>query len=181
MRPLIGIVGVVFVGILKWAFDHFLWDWLANFLEVKRHFKEATLIASVSSYVIPFLIVVVCIVSLYWLVHLDLGGRARQPVSSLSRSPAWCQKDVEPAATDDTNRYMTAYQAIHYLADESDWGERTRRTRTRFDEVPNGMRTNPLFVAQNEFKTIAERSAIHAIGRLNGEGVHVDIPERYWL
>jgi hypothetical protein len=124
MRPVIGIIGLGFAGILKWAFDHFLWDWLANFLEVKRHFKEATLIASVSSYVIPFLIVIVCIVSLYWLVRLDVIGRARQPASSLLPSPAWRQKEVEPAATGpDTNRYMTAYQTIHYLADESGVGQ----------------------------------------------------------
>ena len=82
---------------------------------------------------------------------------------------------------EEPSRYMTAYEVIHHLSDHSEWGERIRRIRTRFDVVPEGMMTNPLLVAQNEFKTIAERGAIQAIGRLNGEGTHVDIPENYWL
>jgi hypothetical protein len=61
MRTLIGIVAVFFVGVLNWAFDHFLWDWFTNFLEVKWHLKEATLIASISSYVVPVLIVAACV------------------------------------------------------------------------------------------------------------------------
>ena len=109
-----------------------------------------------------------------------LAGISKQPSFS-SQSPAATQKDAELAAALDTNRYMTVYEVINYLADDSEWGERTRRTRTRLDEVPDGMKTNPRLVAQNEFKTIAERGAIHAIGRLNGEGGHVDIPEKYWL
>jgi hypothetical protein len=71
---------------------------------------------------------------------------------------------------EEPSRYMTAYEVIHHLSDASEWGERTRRIRTRFDVVPEGMMTNPLLVAQNEFKTIAERGAIHAIGRLNARG-----------
>jgi hypothetical protein len=48
-----GIVGLVLIGVLKWAFDSFLWDWFVQFIEVRWHLKEATLIASVSSYVFP--------------------------------------------------------------------------------------------------------------------------------
>ena len=39
----------------------------------------------------------------------------------------------------------------------------------------------PLLEAQAEFKRIAEQGHIHAIGRLDGGGQHVQIPETYWM
>src|SRR6202030_639647 len=72
--PVIG-VGLLLTAILHWAFDHFLWDWLIQFLEVRWHFGEATLIASVSSYIIPLLIVVSCVVALYWLLRQDIAAK----------------------------------------------------------------------------------------------------------
>ena len=88
MRPLIGVVSLLLFGALKWAFDHFLWDWLIDFLEVNWHFREAMLIAFVSSYVIPALIVAACIVSIYWLAHHDVAQRktvAMAATSTMSR------------------------------------------------------------------------------------------------
>ena len=39
----------------------------------------------------------------------------------------------------------------------------------------------PLLEAQVEFKRVAEQGTIHVIGKLNGVGQHVPIPETYWM
>lgn len=39
------------------------------------------------------------------------------------------QKDVEADAAD-ANRYMTAYEAIHYIVDKSKWGAQVRQHRS---------------------------------------------------
>jgi hypothetical protein len=76
----------------------------------------------------------------------------------------------------DASRYMTAYEVIHYLVEDSEWGKETRQ-----HIGTDGMRKNRLFEAPVEFKRVAEQGRIHAVGRLNGVGEHIEIPETYWL
>jgi hypothetical protein len=71
---------------------------------------------------------------------------------------------------------MTAYDVIHYLADDSEWGNETRQY-----VGADGMRKSALLEAPAEFKRIAEQGTIHAVGRRNGDGQHVEIPEIYWM
>jgi len=75
MRALAWALVIVLAAVLHWAFDHFLWDWFSQSLEAKWHIKEAQLIASVSSYVIPILIVIFCLAAIYWLLHQDISAR----------------------------------------------------------------------------------------------------------
>lgn len=84
-------------------------------------------------------------------------------------------------AAAESHRYMTVYEIIHYLADETEWGARTRNAITPHSTFPHGMRTNPLVVAPYEFKARGELGGVHAVGRLKGSGPHVEIPETYWL
>jgi len=74
------------------------------------------------------------------------------------------------------SRYMTAYEALHYLADDSDWGNQTRKYISA-----DGMRKNVLLEAPVEFQRAAQHGGIHAVGRLNGIGQHVPIPETFWM
>jgi hypothetical protein len=60
-------------GVLKWAIDHFLWDWLIQYLEVNWHLMNAPMIASATSY-IPFLIAVLCILVYYHANRVDANG-----------------------------------------------------------------------------------------------------------
>jgi hypothetical protein len=60
--------------VVYWLLDHFLYSWLVQYLERVFDVKEANVIASVSSYVIPALLAVVII----WVVYL--AGRRWQPV-----------------------------------------------------------------------------------------------------
>lgn len=90
-----------------------------------------------------------------------------------------------PAFVSDTQRYMTAYEVIHYLADDSKRGHQVRHGPSaqvwtnRFGTI--NVRKIPLLEAQAEFKRIAEQGHIHAIGRLDGGGQQVQIPETYWM
>jgi hypothetical protein len=166
-KALIAVLGLVFVGFLKWAFDHFLWDWFVQFIEVRWHLKEAALIASVSSYAFPILIVAACIAALYFLIRTDVFAAQQL------------------ASAQDTNRYMTAYEAIHYIADKSEFGNETRQYRGQQYVPVVGhtipMKKNALLEAQSEFKRVAAFGVIKAIGRLDGAGEHVQIPDTYWM
>ena len=69
LSSLVIIFGVV-VDFFHWAFDHFMWDWFINVLETKWHLREAELIASVSSYVLPGFGAILCLAAMYLLVRL---------------------------------------------------------------------------------------------------------------
>jgi hypothetical protein len=88
-RSLVALLGLLFVGVLKWAFDHFIWDWFITYIEAKWNLREATLIVSVSSYAIPLLITIFCLMAIYWLMRWDLekklGFSAPQPLPTASR------------------------------------------------------------------------------------------------
>jgi hypothetical protein len=43
------------------------------------------------------------------------------------------------------------------------------------------MKKNVLLEAPGEFKRLAEQGKFRAVGRLNGAGQHVPIPETYWI
>lgn len=78
--------------------------------------------------------------------------------------------------------YMTAYEVIHYLADESEWGERIKSVREANNIMPQyPMRRQPLLEAPIEFKRVAEQGGIGAFGRLDGRGAPVPIPGTHWM
>jgi hypothetical protein len=79
----------------------------------------------------------------------------------------------------DSNRYMTSYEALHYLADDSEWGDQIRQYVGEMDKIT--IRKNPLLEAPSEFKRIAEQGKLETLGRLNGDGPHVPIPATYWM
>jgi hypothetical protein len=90
------------------------------------------------------------------------------------------QKNATDPVASDTQRYLNAYEVIHYLADDSKWGNEVRHGPSVQIGTTN-VRKMPLLEAPVEFKRIAEQGGIHAIGRLDGVGQHVQIPETYWM
>ena len=88
--------------------------------------------------------------------------------------------EVEKTDTAGSPRYMTAYEVIHYIADDSKWGNEVRYGPSAQVGTIN-VRKVPLLEVQVEFKRIAEQGCIRAIGRLDGVGQHVPIPETYWM
>jgi len=72
---LVGIFWLGLTGILRWAFDHFMWDWLVILLEEKWNLKEAELIALVSSYVIPAVGAIICLMAIYLLLRYEFATR----------------------------------------------------------------------------------------------------------
>jgi hypothetical protein len=54
-----------------------------------------------------------------------------------------------------------------------------RKNHARF--IPSRKRKTTLLEAPAEFKRIAQQGGIHAVGRLNGVGQHIPIPDTYWM
>ena len=73
-----------------------------------------------------------------------------------------------------SNRYMTSYEVLHYLADDLAWGDQIRHYVGKMGNIT--IRKSPLIEAPSEFKRVAEQGKIEAIGRLDGNGPHVLIP-----
>jgi len=68
------ILWVALSGAIYWLLDHFLYSWLVQYLEVTFDIKEANVIASVSSYVIPALLSAAIILAAY-----QVGKRWQPP------------------------------------------------------------------------------------------------------
>ena len=87
-KALFSIAWAVLSGAIYWLLDHFLYSWLVQYLGITFDIKEANVIASISSYVIPALLSAVTI----WAVYQ--AGRRWQPApmpaatSGLAVAPA---------------------------------------------------------------------------------------------
>jgi hypothetical protein len=138
MRPLIGIVSLLFFGVLKWAFDHFLWDWFVKLIEDRWHFSEPTLIASVSSYVIPALVVTACVILLYRLAHHDLATRTqRKKLVSVASGPEWISPHKNREASKGVP-VVTSPLAIELGTDQN---------HQRIEHFDNGLLRRSIYVA----------------------------------
>ncbi len=73
-------------------------------------------------------------------------------------------------------RFISAYEALHYMVDVSAWG---RRVRTETD--PQGFRQVPMIAAAGEFMQRCAEDRVRSFGRENGAGLHQPIPAAYWL
>src|ERR1700675_2562659 len=159
-------VGVILRKLFQaWGiFDSFS-KWLGGWL--KMHVTTAQL-----EWTIAGILALLAYAALFWMIW-----SRRIPLSVTdTASERGIGDNVEKAVATDANRYMTAYEAIHYLADNSRWGNESRQY-----IGADGMKKNTLFEAPIEFKRIAEQGGIHAVGQLNGVGQHIEIPETYWM
>ncbi len=95
--------------------------------------------------------------------------------SSGALSGAAPQPTEIQARTD--RRYITAAEAIAYIADESEWGVRLRAA----PPDAAGMRQPPRFAAIEEFVRAARDGEIIVFGRLDRTGEHRPISQQYWL
>jgi hypothetical protein len=81
--------------------------------------------------------------------------------------------------------FMSAYEALHYMADQSVWGHGLRNATSVLnvrwvgEEIPAKRR--PLLEAIPEFSRGASESRIDVLGRIGGGGSHVHIPYTDWL
>ena len=66
-----------FVGV--WILDHTLFDWFVSYLESAWRVKEADLIASISSVIIPCIVSAVIIYLMYWFVHREHELQSGRP------------------------------------------------------------------------------------------------------
>src|SRR6266446_2522303 len=127
-RFLLVLCGLFVAAVIKWLFDHLLYDWLARTIESQFGVSEADLIATVSSFVFPVLIAGGAIVVAYRPgVHQGTGSTA--PHSGATAPPSTMMLITDIAA---------------HLRDISEWGWRKRKELTLInfvqDEVPDELR-----------------------------------------
>ncbi len=80
------------------------------------------------------------------------------------------------AATADVSTYLTPYQAIHYLVNESQWGALKKAEVTL-----NGDKKNTMLEALEEFKKRAEEGRLKAYGYNDKTHLHEFIDKTYWM
>ncbi len=106
-----------------------------------------------------------------FLVSKQFAITATPPDSPIIESPS------TPLLQDNKteSRYMSAYEAISYIAKESEWGFLIRNTVS--DE---GMRKMPMLEAPIAFRKAAREGKITVLGRKNDKGTHISIPADEW-
>ena len=80
-------------------------------------------------------------------------------------------------------QYMSAEEALHYMAGDSSWGDEIRQSSTAGEGNYAGIQFKkiPLLEAIPEFSKGAARFGIGVLGRLGGNGAHNSIPHTDWL
>jgi hypothetical protein len=129
---------------------------------------------AVLSMVFAFLLFLSFLALLMWLGYKrEVNG----PHSSLDNLPSSITPIPGEIEARTKRRYLTAADAIRYIADESGWGASLRAA------PPNqaGMRQNPRFAAADELVRGARDGELDIFGRLNRTGEHLLISQQYWL
>jgi hypothetical protein len=168
------IVGLIAREVLQaWGVLDPFSEWLGGWLKMHVSPPQA-------GWTVAGIVTLAAYAALLWLVwkRHRIPQTANVALVGALKSSATNQRDAGP------DRYMTAYEVIHYIADDSKWGDEVRRNpsgqiSTRFGTI-NAERM-PVLEAQVEFKRVAEQGHIHAVGRFDGVGPHVHIPETYWM
>jgi hypothetical protein len=162
------VLGFLFLGtVFTWFFDHVLYDLLWAFLD-ERDIRQADVIAFTLAHLVPFVLSAIVVGLVYVTLRHELsrnpaGSRQKSmPIETLLPALPWSQ-------------YMTAYETLHYLTDESEWGMRVRR------EIAKEPLT--LFTyALNEFQRASQDGKVRTLGRpADGSGDHLEIANTYWF
>jgi hypothetical protein len=175
------VAGVVILGaILRWFFEHLIYDIVWALLE-HYHVKQSYLMTLVLANALPFVIsaIVVCLICL--ILRREFARDHAQPskgklppaIESPDQDFSGIKARIDP-------RYISAADAIRYIADESEWGERLRSIRTRTDSGLE-MRQHPRFAAIEEFTRAARAAEILVFGCPDQPGEHQLIAQQYWL
>jgi hypothetical protein len=166
------VIGVLALGtVLWWFFGNFFYDLLWAFLE-DHNISHAKVMAFTLAQLLPFVLAII----LVGLIYLAIRYEFAQHVSP-TRSPRIPIGDLSGPITARAERnYILAEEAVRFIANESEWGERIREARTR-----GGMRQIPLFAAIEELVRAARGGEIIIFGRFGGVGEHQLISQQYWL
>lgn len=93
------------------------------------------------------------------------------PLVKLATARLWRRGTVEGHV-----HYMTAKDAIHYIAQDAAWGAHKEVERT-----PDGLSKNPLLEAPEEFRQRAAEGKIRSYGRSPETHQHELIPKEHWM
>lgn len=114
--------------------------------------------------------------------RMEIGDRAGSATKEQQTEPS--PQEIEKTVAPDAPPYMTAYEALHYMADQSAWGSSVRESASTQNIIGHGdvtMKRIPIYEACFVFSKGARESKIEVLGRLGGNGPHVQIPHTDWL
>lgn len=83
---------------------------------------------------------------------------------------------VQASTSKASGVYLTAWEVIHYLADESQWG-----VDKSAEVTPEGMHKNVQLEAPLEFQKRASEGRVTVYGASSKTGHHESIPKTYWM
>lgn len=110
---------------------------------------------------------------LWWSRQADTSGVRDAQAKSQERRE---EIELQAPASKVPSGYLTAYETIHYLADESQWGaERDSYVSS------DGLKRNALIDAPAEFRARAAEGRIGVYGASSHTGQHELIPKIYWM
>jgi hypothetical protein len=84
-KTLIVFLGAALWGVLKWAFDHFVWEWLTHTLESELGVRWTEIVANASSFLVPLLLAIAIIGTIF---HIAKGTLAANPQPNMKVSDA---------------------------------------------------------------------------------------------
>jgi hypothetical protein len=155
--------------LLAWFSSNFFYYLFWAFLR-GYYIEQASVIAYTLANLIPFVSAIIIVGLIYLALRYELTRNPAGSTQSTQPVPIETQLSVLPGS-----QYMTAYETLHHLTDESEWGMRVRR------EIANEPLT--LFTyAVNEFQRASQEGHIRTLGRpADGSGDHLAIANTYWF
>jgi hypothetical protein len=146
-------------GVFKWILDHTLFDWFVRYLENNWQLKEADLLASVSSYVIPAIASGVIVYGAWWVGTRETRSKIGETANDRHA----------PALTLPT---MKVIDIAEYLLDQSSWGWRQRRRLNLRQFVRDAV--------PDEMRRAGRGSEVRFIGTLPNSTEAKEINPGYW-
>jgi hypothetical protein len=151
-------------GLLMWFVGNFLYDLFWGLLD-GYHIKQADVIAYTLAHLLPFILAAILVGLIYLILRYEFS-RSHPIMTAIGTSalPTAPQSIVSEETT-------TAYDVLHYMAEQSEWGT----------ELAKDSRRIPLVEASGEFQRQARQGKVRSLGRLSGKGTHQNIPHEYWF
>lgn len=114
-----------------------------------------------------------------WLYHLWWSREARANTGREIQPQTTARREGIEVITEKTkgpSEYLSGYEVVHYLADESEWGAEMHS-----HVSADGLKKNALLEAPGEFRTRAAEGKITVYGVSAQTGEHELIPKTHWM
>jgi hypothetical protein len=179
LRIALWAIGLSVWAVFQWWAGNALYSLFNYHLERRFGVKEAEVIASLSTYTVPALLIGVLLYAFFKLaVNYGKQAAVTHPASSAFPAQPVAPSHAEPTLTTaltDERTVMTMNDVFRQM-EKSEWGEHAKTEATRRGDTT--IHTQEYI---DEFCRAARSGRVAVRGRLNDEGFHVLIPHEVWL